>query len=220
MRPAHDNSMSDMPQPTELVRHSGVFYGAISAIGIGIMLFFHHTFPSVLAMPAQLDEGLRWLAVGAIAAALLLILSYFFEDWFPSFRDLKSSIVQMIGPLSWPAGVYLALISSVGEELLFRGAIQPFAGLWLTAALFGLLHMGPAPVSAWSLWAMLAGLMLGWLSSATASLWPPILAHFIVNLVSILSLRRAWHKIQDHLASTEEPAKVSATPHQTSHHDD
>src|SRR5690606_2359125 len=138
-------------------------------------------------------EIFRLGAIGVLGASLLLVLSYFFEDWFPSFRDLKSVIMRFLGPVSIPMALYLAVVTSVGEELLFRGAIQPFAGLVLTSVLFGLLHMGQdGLVSAWSVWAFIAGLLLGWMYEETHSLWPPILAHFGVNAVSILNLRRSY----------------------------
>lgn len=196
MPPTPNTVIPEQPKSFDLVKNSGIFYAAMSAIGLGLMYFYHRTLPAAVALPASTNEGMRWLTVGIVAAGLLLILSYFFEDWFPSFRDLKSAIVELIGPLPIPAGIYLAIISSISEEILFRGAIQPFAGLWFTALLFGLLHMGPAPLSSWSLWAMLAGLLLGWIFDATSSLWPAILAHFLVNLVSILNLRQAWRKAQ------------------------
>lgn len=201
MLPSSDGSLATPPNPAELVKRSAVFYGGSSCIGLGVMWFFHKSLPAAFALPTTLDEGLRWTAIGGLAAFVLLVLSHFFEDWFASFRDLKSAIVQLLGPVSIPSALYLALVSSIGEELLFRGALQPFAGLWMTALLFGILHMGPGPLSAWSLWAALAGLLLGWIFEATGNLWPPILAHFIVNTISILNLRRAWQRMQDHLTT-------------------
>ena len=36
--------------------------------------------------------------------------------------------------------VFISICAGVGEELLFRGAIQPFLGIWLTSILFVLIH--------------------------------------------------------------------------------
>lgn len=36
--------------------------------------------------------------------------------------------------------VWIALAAGFGEELLFRGALQPLLGIWLTSALFVLAH--------------------------------------------------------------------------------
>ena len=176
-----------------LARRSTVVYGVMTVVGLALLHFAHKTLRRSLAVPTEPIEGLRLLAIGALGAGLLLVLSYFFEDWFESFRDLKTVIMRFLGPVSVPMAFYLALITAFGEELLFRGAMQPFLGLGLTSVLFGLLHLGKdGLVSAWSVWAFIAGLLLGWMYLETGSLWPPIIAHFGVNCLSILSLRRTY----------------------------
>lgn len=209
-----DSSPVLSPGTADLVKKSAVFYGSSSCIGLGVMWVFHKSLPGAVGAPLSFEEGLRWGAVGALAALVLLVLSHFFEDWFTSFRELKSVIVQLLGPVSVPVALYLALVSSIGEELLFRGAIQPFAGLWITAILFGVLHMGPGALSTWSLWAALAGLLLGWIFEATGSLWPPIIAHFIVNTVSILSVRRTWQGMQEHVVASDSSITDPKTRHE------
>lgn len=218
MLSSSDGPIAAPPSTADLVRKSAVFYGIASAVGLSVIHLGHESLARNLGAPTAMEEGLRWLAVGALAAGVLLVLSHFFEDWFPSFRDLKSAVVRLIGPVSVPAAIYLALVSSFGEELLFRGALQPLAGLWITSALFGLLHMGPGPLSAWSFWAMLAGLLLGWLFEATGSLWPAILAHFGVNAISILNLRRAWRSMEAHLEA--EQGLAARRPPRSSARDD
>lgn len=42
--------------------------------------------------------------------------------------------------LSWADVLFYSLCAGVGEEILFRGAIQPFLGIWPTAIIFVLLH--------------------------------------------------------------------------------
>lgn len=178
-----------------MFRISTVVYGVMAVLGLAILYWGHETLEQVFAVPKEPLRASRLVLTGLLGAGLLMILSYFFEDWFPSFRSLKSAITRLLGPCSVFMAFYLALVSAVGEEVLFRGAIQPFAGLVVTSILFGLLHMGPdGRISAWSLWAMLAGLLLGWMFNETGSLWPPIIAHFGVNAVSILRLRRAYRK--------------------------
>jgi hypothetical protein len=196
-----------------LVRKSTIVYGIMAAIGLAAMAFFHDSLVTAFALPAEPVDTSRLLACGIVAAAVLLVLSYFFEDWFESFRELKAIIMQVLGKVSVPMAIYLSLVTSVGEELLFRGAIQPFAGVLLTSILFGMLHMGHnGIVSAWSFWALIAGYMLGWMYDETGSIWPSMIAHFGVNTVSILSLRRAYHGYATHLkakAKLENPGSDS-----------
>jgi membrane protease YdiL (CAAX protease family) len=201
--PSSPGTGAGPPPVPSLIRKSTLVYGAMTAVGLVVLQLGHRTLAQALTVPQDPYAAARLALIGLLGAGVLLVLSYFFEDWFPSFRDLKSTIMRFLGPCTVIGALYLAAITSVGEELLFRGALQPFAGLVLTSALFGLLHMGKdGVVSAWSVWALLAGLMLGWMYEETGSLWPPIIAHFGVNAVSILSLRRAYRGWASHLQAT------------------
>lgn len=196
---------TDKPTPAEathprglsLFQVSTIVYLLMAGIGSLVMQYVHGNLYMSFHVPLRSTDGLRLLAVGGLGAGILLVLSYLFEGWFPSYRDLKRMIAKVLGHTSFPMAIYLAVASSIGEEMLFRGAIQPFAGLALTSILFGLLHLGPnGSVSAWSLWAMVAGALLGWMFQETQSLWPPIMAHFVVNLIGILSLRKQVARMQ------------------------
>lgn len=200
MKPASSRDNNLDLSPDSLIKKSSVIYGVMAIAGLGIMAFFHNSIPKAFLWPKELMEIGRLVTSGLVAAGILLVLSYFFEDWFESFRELKTIIMQVLGKVSIPMAIYLSFVTSVGEELLFRGAIQPFAGILLTSIFFGMLHMGPKGiVSAWSVWALVAGYILGWMFEETGSLWPPIIAHFGVNTVSILNLRRAFRGYKTHV---------------------
>ncbi len=182
-----------------LFQVSTIVYLLMAGIGSLGMQYVHGNFHLSFAIPMQSIALAKLVAIGGLGAGVLLTLSYLFEGWFPAYRSLKKMIAKVLGRTSVPMAFYLALISAFGEEMLFRGAIQPFAGLALTSILFGLLHLGPnGSISAWSLWAMLAGLLLGWMYNETQSLWPPIIAHFAVNFCGIITLRRWFAKTQLH----------------------
>jgi membrane protease YdiL (CAAX protease family) len=195
------------PVPT-LLRTSTVVYGLMSALGLAIVFWGHKNLTRILSLPlAAPIEVLRLLGIGLLGGGVLMVASYFFEDWFSSYRDLKAVMTRLLGPCSVAMVLYLAAISAFAEELLFRGAIQPFAGLALTSVLFGLLHMGgDGRISAWSVWAVLAGLLLGWMYDETASLWPPVAAHFTVNAAALLGFRRAYRNYVNATAAAEPTA--------------
>ena len=180
--------------PVQLLRKSLVIYGVMAVIGVAVMLFAHKNLESAFAWPSDWMVAGQLISIGLLGAVVLLVTSYFFEEWLPSFRDLKAAVMRLLGPSSVATALSLSVVTAIGEELLFRGALQPFAGLFVTSFLFGLLHMGKdGLLSAWSVWAFLAGLLLGWMFNATGSLWPCMIAHFAVNAVSILKLRRAYN---------------------------
>lgn len=204
MKQAQRSSQQIDLNPESLIKKSTIVYGIMAACGLAAMAFFHDSIQTAFLWPSAPMEMGRIVASGLTAAGVLLVLSYFFEDWFESFRELKSIIMQVLGKVSVPMAIYLSLVTSIGEELLFRGAIQPFAGVLLTSILFGMLHMGhKGLISAWSVWAFIAGYLLGWMYEETTSIWPPLIAHFGVNMVSILSLRRAYNGYTTHLQSKQ-----------------
>lgn len=51
------------------------------------------------------------------------------------YRQLFSTI-----QLTWADVLFYSFCAGVGDEILFRGAIQPYLGVWITAVLFVLLH--------------------------------------------------------------------------------
>ncbi len=165
----------------------------MAVVGLSVMLWGHKSLTSSFSLPSETIEVLRVLSVSILCAAILLGLSYLFEDWFKSYRTLKAIITKILGPISIPMALYLAALSSISEEILFRGAIQPFAGLVLTSVLFGLLHLShDGKITSWSLWAFVAGLLMGWVYEDTGCLILPIITHFLVNTISIFSIRRDY----------------------------
>lgn len=77
-------------------------------------------------------------------------------------------------------GISLSILAAVGEEILFRGAIQPVFGLLITSLFFTAIHLQYAFTPAAAI-LFSVSLVLGWLRmrrGATAS----IIAHAIYNM--------------------------------------
>jgi membrane protease YdiL (CAAX protease family) len=101
-------------------------------------------------------------------------------------RDLHGSFRDLLGPLTGREIVILALASSIGEELLFRGALLPWFGPWWQALVFALLHVGPGKrFLPWTLSALAMGLAFGGLTVWTGNLGAPIAAHFMINFLNL-----------------------------------
>jgi uncharacterized protein len=127
------------------------------------------------------------LAIG-LAVVFLSRLAVHRFDWA---RRLHSNFRSMLGPLTWREIVVLAVASSVGEELLFRGALQPMVGIWTQAVVFALLHIGPGlRFVPWTLSAFALGLLFGWLFQMTGDLGGPIVAHFAINYMNLHFIAR------------------------------
>lgn len=101
-------------------------------------------------------------------------------------KDLHNSFRDLLGPLTGKEIVILALASSVGEELLFRGALLPWLGLVIQAVIFALLHIGPGKrFLPWTLSAFVLGAGFGALAQCTGNLGGPIAAHFMINFLNL-----------------------------------
>jgi membrane protease YdiL (CAAX protease family) len=151
-----------------------------------VWLWFH-------PLPYEKRFGLvGMLVLASFLVALLLGSAWLLERTLPSFRNASKLLERALGNfhISLPFAFALAALSSVAEELFFRGALMPLINVWGQALVFGLLH--PAPRKAWSytVFTGVAGLIFGLATLYSGSLLPAIVAHFVINLQGFLELRQ------------------------------
>jgi uncharacterized protein len=121
-----------------------------------------------------------------------------FEEWARSREDFAMQVTEFlttftsIGQLMMGL-VVIAVLPAIGEELVFRGLLQPLlhrsfknihAAIWISAVLFSAMHLqffGFVP-------RVLLGALFGYLFFWSGNLWIPILAHFINNGFSLIML--------------------------------
>jgi uncharacterized protein len=117
----------------------------LAAAGVGI--FMRRNLPQVaarlsLVRPAWWQVVLALAAAGAmyaVAQATVALSQVLTPDLY---RQVGTNVVQIFGGLvSNPVGIAaLAVLPAIGEEILFRGALQPRLGLIATALLFTASH--------------------------------------------------------------------------------
>src|SRR5688500_3161999 len=111
------------------------------------------------------------LVIGAALGLAVVGLSRIAVRRFAWARGLHTSFKDLLGPLAHRELVVIALASSIGEELLFRGALQPLVGIWLQALVFAALHVGPGRrFLPWTLSAFVLGLLFGAIHLVTGDL--------------------------------------------------
>jgi uncharacterized protein len=126
-----------------------------------------------------------------IVAGLLIGLGFVFASRYATHRfewgrALHRDMRDLLGPLPGLEIVVLAVASAVGEEIFFRGALLPAAGLWGSSAIFALLHIGPKlRFLPWTFSSFVAGMVFGQLFLWTGDLGGPIIAHFTVNALNL-----------------------------------
>jgi uncharacterized protein len=131
----------------------------------------------------------RGLALGAGLGVAVVVLSRLADRWSAAMRRFGDALSEALGPLTPAQCLVLALASGVGEELLFRGALQPWLGLAVASLLFGAAHVvRDRALLLYPVIAAAVGAALGWLRLETGSVGPPVLAHVLVNAVNLLWL--------------------------------
>lgn len=111
---------------------------------------------------------------------------------------------EMIGEVKLGDALWLAAVSSIAEELLFRGALQPHLGLVATSLVFGLAHLAPRrDLLPWTGMAIGAGLVLGGLFQWTGNVLAPIAAHFTINAINLRQLSKRFGASADEVASED-----------------
>lgn len=170
-------------------------YAVLSAVALALTLPrgspLWHPEPSALAASLGRGSAQLWsLGLGLGFGLLVVVASRLTVQRYEWARRLHVELRPFARSLS-PTGVLvLALLSSAGEELLFRSLLQPWMGLWPQALLFGLVHQLPGPSRwVWAAWAFGVGLVLGMLFQVTGSLLGPLAAHALVNGVNLTFLK-------------------------------
>jgi membrane protease YdiL (CAAX protease family) len=144
-------------------------------------------------LPPGLTEGrpLASLLLGAALAAAVLWVSGWLMRRPGPVRRLGRTLAAHVGPVSAAEAAGIAGLSAVGEELLFRGTLQPAMGYIAASLLFGLAHFVPGRGwRAYPLFAGAMGFLFGGLVLATGNLLGAILAHGWINHVNLLRIAR------------------------------
>ncbi len=179
------------PQPLSKSSIVLVLYAAAGALGLliswvrgdsSIYLTEHHT--SALHL-------LTGPALGVTLGLLFVLFTRLTTHRFDWAKELHCEFRNLVGDLSHSEILVLAVASSFGEELLFRGALQPWVGLWPQAVLFAALHIGPDKrFLPWTILAFLFGALFGALFNLTGNLGGAIAAHFTINYLNLHFISR------------------------------
>lgn len=146
--------------------------------------------------PLELWRSSNWvrdLAIGVGAGAAIAGITALLSSRLSAARDLEKEFGWILGEQRPGEIVYLALLSGVAEEFLFRGAFHHFIGPWLATALFAAVHW---PVNwsfrLWPLFALLSGAVLAGERIWTGSLIAPAVTHVVINGVNLARLSRTY----------------------------
>ena len=128
--------------------------------------------------------------LGLLLAAIVVASTRVTVTRFPWAQRLHLELRPIAHGLTGWHIAAIAIFSSLGEELLFRGLVQPWIGVLPTAVVFGLCHQIPGPARwVWVTWATFVGLAFGLIFALTGSLVGALVAHALINAVNLAFLR-------------------------------
>jgi membrane protease YdiL (CAAX protease family) len=168
---------ADLGWTKQLSRVNGKNLAWVTAMTVGGMLFngLLMYWNSLLILPEFLSGVEQWMRD---METQLMELTQFLTD-FQSIPELLAGILV------------IGVLAGVGEELFFRGLIQPKLqgyfrsphwGIWVTAIVFSAIHVqfyGFLP-------RLFLGALFGYLYHYTGSLFYPILGHILNNALTLL----------------------------------
>ena len=90
--------------------------------------------------------------------------------------------------------IFLSVSAGVGEEIFFRGVLQPLIGVWLTSIFFVAIHgyfsLKDKRINIFAIMLTLFIALLGW-ASKNYSIWLAISAHFSYDLVLLFYYKKS-----------------------------
>lgn len=174
--------------PASWIVPAAVIYGSLTLLSLAIM-WFRGGSAEIQEVPGT--APVLSICYGGLAAAGMLFAARLASK-VSSLKRLENALESIIGRISPLDAFALAAMSAIGEEFLFRGALQPTLGIIMTSLIFGLCHVAPLGVSRWS-WPLLsstAGFVFGALKLTSGGLLAPIVAHFLFNWIQLARLSK------------------------------
>ena len=179
--------LASTPREPRLTRAAviAILYGALGLLAIGIGAWRGHA--------NVYEYGPRntvWLCISpfvglafGLSMVFLSRLAVHSMEWA---RVLHREFHAVVHELSSKEIFLLAAASSVGEEMLFRGALLPMMGLGLSSALFAAMHVRAQwRFLPWTIMSFIMGLAMGLMHMKLGNLGAPIVAHFTINLLNL-----------------------------------
>ncbi|MBI2608637.1 MAG: CPBP family intramembrane metalloprotease [Deltaproteobacteria bacterium] len=163
-----------------------MFYSFFIFISIVIA---HFTYKNLFFIGFERIIRVHHILFGIGSGILVVLLSFLLTYIFHWAQKLEKEFKDYLTPLPLASIFGMALASALGEEFLFRGAIQQASNIYIASFLFGLFHFPfKKEMIPWTVMAIVMGFLLGWLFEYTGNLAAPILCHFTINFINILIL--------------------------------
>lgn len=131
------------------------------------------------------------LFLGVCSPVVIVMIEIFIDKIVPEkWSDDGGINERMFQALSYPHIFILMAVVAFSEELLFRGMIQTQFGLIFASIIFALIHFRYLKKPLLLITAVILGFYLGWLFLYTGSLLVPAMAHYTIDVLLGIILKK------------------------------
>ncbi|MFK7825346.1 MAG: lysostaphin resistance A-like protein [Oligoflexales bacterium] len=184
----------DQPSGTDkifnksIVLRSTQTYGVMIGIGLLVCFYLHNNLSLVFQFP---DDGQVLIEHGmliGLGVGLIAVLHELCKSMFPEqYQYYRNWISSVLGRITVPQALYLALLSAIGEEVLFRAAVQPYLGVLWTSLILAFLHVTPRGlIPVWLLISFFTNSMVGLIFHYTQSIYPGMIIFFFYSSFALV----------------------------------
>jgi len=160
-----------------------------------ILIYFFKEGNFALIYRAQYSLGWQ-LYFGLLSGFVFGLLAWFISTskWV---SPTSTKYIGLIGNLNLNHFdiILISLCAGIGEELLFRGALQPLIGIWITAIFFVLIHGYLDPrdwrISLYGISMTFIIAILGYMTEALG-IWSAAISHAMIDYVLLQQMNRKW----------------------------
>jgi len=158
-----------------LPSYKGIIFSALIIVAAAPMVYFLMELNQQLSLPDSMSRIENWMRQAEDAAEVV-------TEQFLNVAGIQALLFNLF---------MIAIIPAIGEELIFRGAVQRILHQWtknihisviIAAFLFSAMHFqffGFLP-------RFVLGILLGYMFVLTGNIWVPIFAHFFNNAMGVM----------------------------------
>jgi len=183
------NDLSDR-QIVRSFYSSQAFLLLVSALLFWLFHVSFHPLPPIVMF--DMKEMILWgVIVGALVAGAEYVLSLILP---PDWMDDGGVNQRLFAAMSIKQIVMSMLLVAVIEEWLFRGLIQTYLGWIVASVIFGVVHIRYLRKPVMLIIVLLLGVLLGYIFKTTGSLWPPMICHYVIDVLLGVMLKMSMVK--------------------------
>jgi uncharacterized protein len=179
-------------------------FALICAICVALALFINMLFGERPLAAIALDgrplvDQIVWGTTIGLAMAVTMVAGV---QFIPALAPLRNQLVELACRFDFSGlnPLWIAMCAGLGEEVLFRGAIQPIIGLWWSSFVFLLLHSKTYQFRSFNwkkaVFAVLVfviSLLMGYIF-VNVGLLAAVVAHATIDVVALFGLQRLFRQ--------------------------